>query len=79
MLKNVILDIDNKVIKLKSLDGNKKYDAKKLYSVLMDMFDEPEYMRYDLPIEAISKSEFKLINGWTIDEKTRKYLKGKLL
>jgi hypothetical protein len=36
-------------------------------------------MRYDIPIEAIGKDEFKLINGWTIDEKALKFLKGGVL
>jgi hypothetical protein len=36
----------------------------------------PEMMKYDIPMVARSRNEFELINGWTIDEKSLKYIKG---
>lgn len=56
--------------------GKKVYSAKELYLFLQDTFDEPENMKYDIPIVARSNTDFRLINGWTIDEKALKYLKG---
>ena len=56
--------------------SSKTCDLKKLYSWLMDLFDEPENMKYDLPITATAKGVFKLINGWTINKKSLKYLKS---
>jgi hypothetical protein len=52
--------------------------ANELYSYIMDLFDEPENMRYDIPIVAVSKTEFNLVNGWTIDKDSLKFIKGKI-
>ncbi len=76
--KNFIIYPEKKEIKLSSKSRTETYTVKDLYLYLMDVFDGPEYMRYDIPIEAISKSKFKLVNGWTIDPKAKKYLKGNL-
>lgn len=55
------------------------YTVSELYSFLQDTFDEPENMKYEVPIEAKSKTKYFLINGWSIDEEGRKHLKeGKL-
>jgi len=35
-------------------------------------------MKYDVPIEAVGKGEFRLAGGWTIDGEARKHLKGGL-
>lgn len=83
--------------------GSKKiYSLNAFYSYLQDLFDEPKYMKYEIPIEAkpgsdrhpaksqpkarldsakradpplAEKIQYFLINGWTIDEKSLKYLK----
>jgi len=65
MPKNIKIDLDKKQIKV-----NSEMDVKTLYSEIMDIFDEPEYMRYDIPIESLSDSKFKLINGWSLDKKS---------
>ena len=74
--KDFKIDFKNKKISLKPKGSGEDYSVRDLYSFLMDLLDEPENMRYDIPIEAKSKTEFVLINGWTIDEKALKYLKG---
>ena len=74
--KDFEIDFKNKKISFKGKD--KEYTAPDLYSFLMDTFDESENMKYDIPIEAKSKTEYLLVNGWTIDEKARKRLKGNL-
>lgn len=76
--KTFKIDLKNKKILLKSKKVNKIYSINELYSYLMDLFDEPEYMRYDIPIEATRNGKFKLINGWRIDKKAKKYLEGDL-
>ncbi|AKM79016.1 MAG: hypothetical protein UX85_C0003G0189 [Candidatus Beckwithbacteria bacterium GW2011_GWB1_47_15] len=70
------VDFKTKTISCQEKGSGKSYNAKQLYSFLMDLFDEPENMRYDIPIKAQAKDEFKLINGWTIDKASRKFLKG---
>jgi hypothetical protein len=55
------------------------YTAHELYSFLMDLFDEPENLKYDIPIVAKSKNDFQLINGWEIDEESLKHIKGKII
>ena len=74
--KDFKIDFKNKKISFKGKD--KVYTAHDLYSFLMDTFDEPGNMKYDVPIEATGKDKFVLVNGWTIDEKARKRLKGNL-
>lgn len=79
MIKNdFIINPENKIIRFKSGGSKKTYPIKEFYTYLMDIFDDPKYMRYDVPIEAISKTEFKLINGWSIDEQAKKHLRGNL-
>lgn len=67
-------------------NGSKKiYTLNELYSYLQDVFDEPEFMKYEIPIEAKqgagrhptdSQKQYSLINHWNIDKKSLKYLKG---
>jgi len=82
------IDFENKKI-FHNLAGSETiYTVNELYSFLQDAFDEPVNMQYEIPIKAKSqpkadpplaeKTKYLLINGWTIDEKSLKYLKGKL-
>lgn len=71
--------IDFEKKKITYIGKNKKvYSANELYSLLQDTFDEPENMKYDIPIVAKSKTDFRLINGWTIDKESLKNIEGKL-
>ena len=72
------IDFEKKKISYNSKGSKRKYSVVEFYSFLQDLFDEPENMKYDIPIEATGKGKFRLINGWTIDEKARKHLKGSL-
>jgi len=74
--KDFEINFKSKKISLKPNRRGPDYSVGELYSFLMDIFDEPENMKYDIPIEATGKGKFRLINGWTIDEKARKHLKG---
>ncbi|MBA4386257.1 MAG: hypothetical protein C0410_16105 [Anaerolinea sp.] len=68
------IDFEKKEISY--IGKNKKvYSVKELYLLLQDTFDEPENMKYDIPIEAKSKTKYFLINGWTMDKKSLRYLK----
>jgi hypothetical protein len=73
-----ILNPGKKIISHNPKGSGKIYSVKEFYSYLMDTFDDPEYMRYEVPIEATGKDKFKLINGWTIDKEAKKHLKGNL-
>jgi len=69
------IDFDKK--KISYVGKNKKvYSVIELYSFLQDTFDEPENMKYEIPIKALSSTQYKLINGWTIDKESLKYIKG---
>lgn len=72
--KKFKIDFAKKTIVCKSRQCN----VKELYSFLMDLFDEPENMKYDIPVLALAKNKFKLINGWTINEKSLKFIEGKI-
>jgi len=76
--KDFKIDFKNKTITLNPKGSGGDYTVRELYSHLMDLLDEPKNMKYDIPIEAIGKDEFRFINGWMIDEKARKHLKGEL-
>lgn len=75
--KDLMIDFDKKIIGL-NIKGDKRYDVKELYSILMDLFDEPENMKYEIPIEASEKASFKMVNGWKLDKKAKKQLFGKI-
>ncbi len=63
-----------------NLKGSKKiYSVENLYTYLQDVFDEPENMKYQIPIRALSKTSFALINGWQINKETLEFLKGNLI
>ena len=69
--------IDFEKKKISYVGKNKKvYSVIELYSFLQDTFDEPENMKYEIPIKALSSTQYKLINGWTIDKESLKYIKG---
>jgi len=70
------IDFKKKIVYYNPKGGAKTFTAKELYAFLQDAFDEPENMKYDIPIVAKAKDDFELINGWTIDSKSLKYLKG---
>ena len=74
--KDFKIDFINKNISYITKGRSKTYSVKEFYSFIQDVFDEPQNMKYDIPIEAISKTEFKLINGWNMEEKAKKQLKG---
>lgn len=76
MIKNDFkINFEKKTI-LHTGKSKKVYSAKELYSFLMDLFDELENMKHDVPIAAKSKDQFEFVNGWALDEKSQKYIKG---
>ena len=75
--KDFKIDFEKK--KISYVGKNKKvYSVIEFYSFLQDTFDEPENMQHAIPILAHSKTHFALINGWAIDTKSLKYMKGNL-
>lgn len=69
------IDFGKKKIYYNPKGSGLKYTVNELYSYLMDTFDEPGNMAYDIPIKATSKTEYFLINGWTINKKGMTHLK----
>lgn len=76
--KDFKLDFDKKKIYYNSKGSGRVYSVNELYSYLQDVFDEPENMSYQMPISAKSKTKYFLINGWTIDKESLKFVKGKI-
>lgn len=74
--KDFKIDFANKIISYNPEGSGAVYTVNELYSYLQDTFDEPANMRYDIPIQAKSKTKYFLINGWTIDEEAMNHLKG---
>ena len=87
--KDFKIDFKKKKISHNPSGSKTVYSINELYSFIQNIFDEPENMKYEIPIVAKSqpkadpplaeKTEFKLINGWSIDKKSLKYLKGNIL
>lgn len=77
MIKNdFIIDFKNKKISYNSKKGGEMYTINAFYSYLQNIFAKEQNMKYQTPIMAMSKTEFFLINGWTIDKKIKKCLKS---
>lgn len=75
--KNIFLiDFKKKQIKLNFKYRGDKYSVQEFYSDIQDVFDDPENMKYDIPIIAKSSTKFNLINGWKISNKLLKHLTG---
>ena len=77
--KDFKIDFKSKRISINPKLSGGDYTAQELYSFLMNTFDEPENMKYDIPMEPVSKGKFRLVNGWEIDTKARKRLKDGIL
>ncbi len=74
--KDFKVDFKSKKIGYNSKGSGETYTVNKLYSLIMGLLDEPENMKYDIPVESVAKGEFRLAEGWTINEKAKKHLKG---
>jgi hypothetical protein len=80
MIKNdFIIDFKNKKILYNVKGSRKVYTVNELYSWLQHIFANRDNMSYPIPMLAMTKTEYFLVNGWTIDEKVRKYLKEGIL
>lgn len=52
------------------------YSLNEFYTYLQDLFDEPKYMKFEIPILAKNNKQYSLINGWKTDTRTLKFLKN---
>lgn len=52
------------------------YTVLSMYSWLMDLFDDSGQMDDDVPMDAQTPTEFRLINGWSIPGTSYPFLKG---
>ncbi len=74
--KDFKIDFKKKKIYHNPHGSDKIYSLNTFYSYLQNVFDEPEFMEYEIPIEALSKTKYLLINNWKVDKKSRQFLKG---
>ena len=77
--KDFKIDFVEKLIYYNPKGSKKNYSVNELYSYLQDTFDEPDAMDDDIPIKAISKTKYILVNGWTIDDEGLKHLQDSSL
>ena len=73
---NFLIDFEKKNISYTPKGSKKDYNLTEFYSFIQDLFDNPENLMYDIPIQALSKEKFLLINGWTIDKECLEHLLG---
>jgi hypothetical protein len=69
-----LIDTVNRIIKY--VGKGEVYTVNQLYSWLMDVFDNPEYMDDPVPMSARTPTDYQLINQWFIPYESFKYLKG---
>jgi len=55
------------------------YHVNELYSYAQDTFDEPQQADDSIPMQAITPTQHKVINGWFIDDESVKFLYGSSL
>ncbi|RLB64979.1 MAG: hypothetical protein DRH04_10955, partial [Deltaproteobacteria bacterium] len=68
------VDTINRIIKY--VGSGTRYSVNALYSYLMDLFDNPEYMDDPVPMYARTPTDYQLINQWYITQDSFKYLYG---
>jgi len=68
------VDTVNRIIKY--VGTGARYSVNELYSWLMDLFDNPEYMDDPVPMSARTPTDYQLINQWYITQESFKYLYG---
>src|SRR3989304_5029955 len=70
------IDFENKKIIYVPKVSGREFSVRELYSYLQDVFNEAGNMKYDIPIEAESKTKYSLTNEWIIDEEAMKHIEG---
>lgn len=55
---------------IRHTSGTTTYTAVQFYSWLMDTFDEPGYLTYEVPIKFNTPTSFTMINSWFLDNGT---------
>jgi hypothetical protein len=66
------ISYDNKIVSHSA--GTTIYSVQQLYSYLQNTFDEQSQMDDTVPMSAQTPSEFTLINGWFIPDKSTQFL-----
>lgn len=72
---NFTIDYTNKRIYYADPGSGDIYTVNALYSYLQNTFDELEQMDDTIPMSAQTPTEYTLINGWFVDERSFKFLK----
>lgn len=61
--------------RIRHVSGTTVYTVNAFYSWLMDEFDEQAQMDDDVPMSAQTPYDYKLINGWFMDDESFQFLK----
>jgi hypothetical protein len=60
------IDLDNSVIDVFLPRGYDAVAINSIYSTINDIFDEPSYMQYMMPMSAQTSMHYIMINGWCL-------------
>ena len=74
--RDFVINFQNRRIAYNHQGSGNIYTINELYSFLQETFSKPQYMNYDIPIEAGSKTKYSLAGGWVMDEEALKHLRG---
>ncbi|MFA6007395.1 MAG: hypothetical protein WC784_01985 [Candidatus Shapirobacteria bacterium] len=61
---------------IKHTGGTTVYSVNALYSYLLDYFDNAGFLDDEVPIVAATPTEYKLSNGWYLDDTSTQFLSG---
>lgn len=70
------IDYVNQIISYNDPGSGDIYTVRELYSYLQDTFDELDQLDDTIPMSAQTPTNYTLINGWFMDDRSYRFLKG---
>jgi len=70
------IDYVNQIVYYETPGSGDLYTVRELYSYLQDTFDELDQLDDTIPMSAQTPTNYTLINGWFMDDRSYQFLKG---
>jgi len=70
------IDYVNQIVYYETPGSGDLYTVRELYSYLQDTFDELDQLDDTIPMSAQTPTNYTLINGWFMDDRSYRFLKG---
>jgi len=70
------IDYNNQIVYYETPGSGDIYTVRQLYSYLQDTFDELDQLDDTIPMSAQTPTNYTLINGWFMDDRSYRVLKG---